>query len=542
VIRECYDFTNIIKTRVLDGYLYLLGKRIDYQNTSTQLAPNDFAYYQHPGRVLARVPIQGGDVEIVYENAIETFDINTKGEIVVFAHDSDNGYYFSILENGVDGNATKYYCSDIIRMFDFVATENGILFIGDTVLIIGGINNLRYLTLEENMAIADVMPNVPANQFGMHYVKGFTYYYNEPYKRIERIQNSVYVHLSPEIKLLSCLNMQSTLFSSGYQVTDETVSQEEFALIVLSNDKKYDVCYLSSDMDMSHNLRDKGSFYPLNEVPGVMQYLDRCFPYVKEAATDENGDIWMLPIMTSIEVFQIQKENCEKEGIMLWEAESLNELVEMVEGIDEHYEHGKEYLFNNRTFSRELLRRYFLEHLTADTRDFRELVKLLKRTYQIEEPVFPDWDVVYEYTKGNTPNFLFSTSLSIAYQNTASLINSKGLSILPTTGSEKPYVANCIFLTVNPNSDNLNSTLQYITALSGYLSTLQNSGFLSDFAYYTDTEYIRSLYETYQDAIITFQMPWEIYLEDFGRYVNDEIDLEELVREVDRKLDIYLNE
>jgi hypothetical protein len=321
------------------------------------------------------------------------------------------------------------------------------------------------------------------------------------------------------------------------------LTEEEFALAALSNDTNYDACYLSSQTTISHNLRDKGNFYPLNEVPGVMEYLDQCFPYVKEAATDEEGNIWMLPIEVDIDVMLIQKENCEKEDLLLWEANSPEELYEMVEGIDnEKFEHGREYNFNNVAFRRVLLNRYFQDHQTVDTAEFRELCTLLKRTYQLVEPDFGMRDMLSEYVSGNASDLLFYALNTSTKQTSSHLLNEETLTMLPVSGSEKPYMATCIFLAVNPSSDNLENTLKYITALSGYLMTLRNSGLTSDISNYTDSVYMKSFYETYQDAVITFELPGDIYRVDFQRYVDDEIELEELIREVDRKLDIYLNE
>ena len=54
--------------------------------------------------------------------------------------------------------------------------------------------------------------------------------------------------------------------------------------------------------------KNKGSFYPLNKVPYVKEYIDGCFPYIRDAATDEDGNIRMIPIDISIPIIIYQEE------------------------------------------------------------------------------------------------------------------------------------------------------------------------------------------------------------------------------------------
>lgn len=61
-----------------------------------------------------------------------------------------------------------------------------------------------------------------------------------------------------------------------------------------------------------YHLREKGLFYPLNEVAGIQEYLDACFPYVKEAATDEDGNVWMLPVTVDIRSLLVSREAADK--------------------------------------------------------------------------------------------------------------------------------------------------------------------------------------------------------------------------------------
>lgn len=97
-------------------------------------------------------------------------------------------------------------------------------------------------------------------------------------------------------------------FGCGYEMERSVLEMDKFALKVMALDKDFDVCFVDSDDSFSYNLRENGVFYPLNEIEGVQEYLDACFPYVRDAATDRNGNIWMLPLTVDICGLLVSKE------------------------------------------------------------------------------------------------------------------------------------------------------------------------------------------------------------------------------------------
>jgi hypothetical protein len=403
--------------------------------------------------------------------------------------------------------------------------------------------NLTFTSYEADAGTSDVMPNVTLQgNDSIYTVKGYTFYYNLQFGRIERIHNATYIKDAPTISLLSCFSQSADMFSGGYSVQNEEVSVEAFTLSVLSNETNHDAFYLSSAQDISHNLRDKGSFYPLNDVPGVMEYLDACFPYIKEAAMDKEGNVWMIPVTLDVDVLTFQSQNCREEGLALQKAQTINDIIDAMEALNERYSDGTNtYFFNSHTFAMEALRRYFHQHDTANTSEFRELAPIVQKAFQMKMPTSSN-DILAQYTWGDLPKFLFSTQSSRMNQTRTFLIQQEDLISVPILGQEIPYLATCIFVCVNPNSNNLDATLDYISALSLYTMYLQNSGLSADKTHYTDSAYMNSLYEIYQNATISFELPYEVYNEDFARYVAGEIDLEKMIAEIDRKLATYFGE
>jgi len=123
------------------------------------------------------------------------------------------------------------------------------------------------------------------------------------------------------------------------------------------------------------------------------------------------------------------------------------------------------------------------------------------------------------------------------------LINDENLRAvpLPLSGNGKS-VAVCTFLCVNPYSDRLSETLGFIENTVVAMSSERNSCMLSDPSTYENTVFAQDIYSIYQNGEICFQIPSEIYAEDFERYCASEIALDEFITEADRKLSAYLNE
>ena len=73
--------------------------------------------------------------------------------------------------------------------------------------------------------------------------------------------------------------------------------------------------------------------------------------------------------------------------------------------------------------------------------------------------------------------------------------------------------------------------------------TKQNSFLLADESTYTTEPYIKQWYDVYKEkASIFFPMDKEVYWHTFWDYIDGEIELEEMVKEIERKRKIYVGE
>ena len=74
-------------------------------------------------------------------------------------------------------------------------------------------------------------------------------------------------------------------------------------------------------------MKNSNSFYPLNDIPGIEEYLDRCFPYVREAATKEDGTIWMLPFLVFVDGMLVQEVKFLQDNIIFSDGVTCEKLA-----------------------------------------------------------------------------------------------------------------------------------------------------------------------------------------------------------------------
>lgn len=59
---------------------------------------------------------------------------------------------------------------------------------------------------------------------------------------------------------------------------------------------------------------------------------------------------------------------------------------------------------------------------------------------------------------------------------------------------------------------------------------------------YTDNEAIKSVYDIAASARIGFNISEEIYFEEYLKYIDGKMNVDEFIKETDRRLAAYLNE
>lgn len=547
-VAELEELSNIEKISVCGDQLYWLGKGRGETKPVEPFMNEEgvLIYFTDTGNKMGSVDLTSGEnvfSEIEFPVSFSVSD----GVVTVYAFDSEGGYYFA---DYAKPSAKKYTNKlGLLTNFEFYGSGGEFAFVGSTDFR----GTLPVSKADGESGVARVVNNVYpffagdlcASEAGYVWLKtaDSADTWDDRIKRYDL--NGITISGNP-IRLIASQYFPEQPFAAGSEIQMNQLSGEGFALTVLSLDKSYDAAMISSEQSVAHDIKEKGSFYPLNDVPGVSEYLDRCFPYIKEAVTDEDGNICMLPILVEIPLIAYNEKNCSENGIALSpELEPFMQAVKRASTVSEYYDCGRYWLVETQ------LAGYLSDNKSFDTEEFRQIAVLLKEqctrdifrfNFDLDSALISaqsgmiDWYYAPIYEK-----MLFTGLLYRSQQ--VRLVKDENLRAapMPVSGSGKSF-ADCTFLCVNPYSDRLSETLGFIENTVSSMSSERNSCMLADPNTYENTPLALDLYSIYENGEICFQIPSEIYANDFERYCADEITLDELISEADRKLSAYLNE
>lgn len=530
------ELTKLADTEIQPQNIVLIGDTIYYTGITEErlgmrelIGSKDFEYdgtllYSYkPGEKTAK------PVDVEYPVAISE---TVSGELCVYAAD-ENGLYFMI---GTEGK--KIY-NDLgrINSFGFV-NENNLVFCSDLNPI-----SLNMGRIDSNSIYSELVENAAASRIKVRSV--YVYYVNSFTQRLERINCSVFDKQNEIIRFLSPEYTFNKPFSIGYMTDYQELDNESFSLAVLSRDSSFDIFMINSYDGFSSNIRDKGSFYALNEVPNVREYLDKCFPYLKEAATDTEGNVWMLPISINLPVIVYNKETCTAAEFDFSGELSIDEFISLCESAY-HSDYKNGYDVQPYQLTHNLFTQYMAVHNSFDTPELRKFAAFAKEKINLSQ--FPSYLPTMNAAMNNLhmpeteKAFLFSYLSDTDRVEWLSGFESFDFCAVPGITENAKPVATCAFITVNPSSSNLDAALNYVSDLAEYLGERENSFMLSEQSAYTANRGIESVYDIVSVAEIGFNISDEIYFEPYLKYLSGGLTLDEFVSEADRRLSAYLNE
>ncbi len=313
-------------------------------------------------------------------------------------------------------------------------------------------------------------------------------------------------------------------FGCGYEMQRSVLEADKFALKVMALDKDFDVCFIDSNDSFCYNLRENGVFYPLNEIEGVQEYLDACFPYVREAATDKDGNVWMLPIAVDICGLLVSREAADE--VLIKKNMTYEEYCAAYEALPEK---EKKVIEKPVSFAEKFIVQYILDRGTVDTEEFRKILQGMAKSNSVQKEDTRDryYRIISESD--------YRAYFALQYGTDATIYAE------PKLAAADKNIGSCMFLAVNPYSDNLKTTLQYISTLIAYTMERENAPLFFANRRVEDNSYDRSLYELYRDGAIAFSVDENLYA-GYSDVLNGALSLEEYVAEAETKVKMFLNE
>lgn len=536
ILLHCFaELDNIKKTALINDTIYILGT--DSANIGKNETTDDF--YINMGEKILAYNISENNVTVVMELGAVEMSETPLGTLMIYAHDN-GGYFFT--EYNQNGEFSDKQYSETTQLSSFTVCDN-------EKYVYSDVNTNAAVASFKDMGKADIpiddllSGNIKYCSDGrIGYIVSDYSEEDDTYSSILKdidISEFLNSDLSKKITVISAEYIADAPSSLGYSVAQEQIDYDSFALTVLSQDPKYDIYLLYSRSNFAENIKSKGSFYPLNEVEGVKEYIDSCFPGSKEAAINDNGDIWMLPIAVSVPALVYSEELIDDAKELT--AEKLITLInDMYNDKDKADNLGQ---FNAYFISELFLSNYLFGSTDLDTEEFRTIAETIKNDI-FTSKAFSETSA--GMLKAMTTGDYSDIDLMMAYHSDDSTLVTNSNQELRVTvfpmPTENPVPSTCAFICVNPMSQNLEQTLSYISVLAKSLTEDTKSLMRENSPQFAQNRYYEDLKEVYENASVRFSYSGEIVINDFYSYIEGKITLDQFIGEANRKLSVYLNE
>ena len=513
-------FNSIKQIELIDNRLYILGIR-----SQANVVDDHVLIDGYQGQQLVFVDLESAEVYQIDIDKPISMAVNEERTLVIQAYKKSLGYCLFEF-NPKDNSLTELQKLSKYKFDTFAICNQG------KSVIYSYPENSRGLVLSEFTDL-DVETELYEDEMLSHVIK----YVNNMVYCLAVGRNVVSFPLdqvqtkNKAIRFISSeYGMLKAPYGCGYSMKRMEMDLEKFTLKVLAQDKDYDLCIVDSFYRGSRNIRNNAVFYPLNEIPGINEYLDRCFPYVKESATKEDGTIWMLPVRVDIPSVVISEE-AKNLGCSLKNNMNYDEFLDLVVGLSE--ENQQKIGVNQANLELCFFLQYFNHYTTLDRTLFQDIYKVMKRYNEL--PVTNTTDDLMKFTRNSDFYNILSRNLKASAQ-------SGSVYSVPKISATDKNTGTCEFLAVNPKSSNLKQTLHYIQDYIAYCMAEKELPL-----FFTDTEAYRdsfgtSLYDLYQNGEITFAIDSDVYGYGFSNVISGDVSLEDYLSEAERRINTYFNE
>lgn len=513
-----------------DGRLYLLGSR-DYSVSAKSPTGNKgFSFYED--KVIYYLLETGDSYAISIDNPIK-MAFSDNGKLMIHAYLDEDGY--AMLEYDPAQDSLKTVAKfDSYHILDFASCHDG----RDLIYTYGYnprgvvLSALDDLSGEMELCPYDLIQN--SYNTKMLYTNGELYLLDKNANVMHFTLEDVY-HESKPIRYISPGYAVDEPYGCGYMMERQELEEDKFVLKVLAQDTDYDLCLIDSFHSGSYNLRKNGVFYPLNDVPGMEEYLEKCFPYVKAAATKEDGTIWMLPIAVYMPGLIVQEETLNELGIPLHRNMTWPEFASALSEIPQDAAELKS--LSRMVCSILFFQQYFNCYASVDNEVFRTNAAALQQldsdmwlTNYREDKRYLFYYVRYMYDYTN--EFI----RRLYYGEDARVYP------MPRLNADDANTATCIFLAVNPASDRLQETLSFLQAYVAWQMAQEDAPLYFKEPIPPEDTFEADVYALYQNGEIAFTVDEDTYSEGYEKMLDGELDLEAYIRDTERKLKIYFGE
>lgn len=554
-----------------DSLFFMYRILLDYADQ--QMMSDIEAGYSYYGETVVCLDTGTKEAKELEVSGVKRLCKKSENEVLFFAYEQDQGFVYRVYDAKKKTYSAEYEADPELNL-----RWSSVMAFDDNIkrLIYPAANDgqLRAIDITKLESEIDFY-NTGLSYLGtnsLQCVNGCTYFAVDG--KVTKIDNSSYIKITENgpLKIMFIEPVYPSAEAMGHEVVTKKSETEEIAMKLLAGDSDYDLLFLSSNDPIAEQIRRTGAFEPLNAIEGIETYLGSCFDYIKEAATAENGAIWMLPYEIDTRLLVYQPELCKKYGVNLSGDLTYPEYIRYRDLLAELDSEEKP-VFYSRLVWWTALSQYIMNYGVVngeaqfDTQQFRTLalsLKNLDRLYGGFEKLIQDfstaktdeelWEVVQGYYKsyafGDVEKRELEQKVGIRSNNigpsfTAGLMDFDFFEVrkLPAIaeGADEKSPAYAYFYVINPNSKRKKEAMEYLADITGTL--IQNESIYRTKKLTGEySKFEKQVHEVYADAEIYFAYPEDVYGAEYLYYIKGMIDLDEMIREAQRKFTIYLKE
>ena len=384
-------------------------------------------------------------------------------------------------------------------------------------------------------------------------------------KRKERIAVSALGYLS--------FNTQEIQRISGMRTKQIEQSFDLEALVaeLMAGNPAVDIYLFPYSWPLTQRIKELGLYEPLNDSEIISGYLGKCFGYIQTAATNDNGDIWMVPVEESCGGTWYIPENMEKFGVSPEELCTLDSYIGVLERIHDKLD-GYHYFNNANTFMELCDAQYDAYYNDYETGEINFDTELYRN---MAEFFWPNWDrygsaqanhplfFKLEQLIGNvkqtwkTPDFdrdkvIFKTIVMNQHLVSEVQMGSEefrglleGWRVLPFPKFASESEKNLVGLTyayINPYSKQKAAAIEYLeTVLDNQVQLVKAvSFFREDMEYYepyynTSLPAFQDIYDIHKNSDVMCGYSWDLYTDYITDYQRGLITFDEAIERRQRK-------
>lgn len=556
---ETYYFTKMVTV----GNSVFMIRKHQFDDAQAEVRHDLTDGYNYEGEALLAFHLATETMETVPIPNMKYIAAKNDSELLIYAYDGEGGFYFTTYQVEEKAFSEKQYRSKNVQGITDIAYDP----VEKLVFFTNG-QNIMVLP-EDRMEMATCVYEGKAAINSLQCCDGITYALETgAEEQVISLANNTLNLSTPILKAYTLSKFNNTP-SNGFQIEYEEISAQELTTKILAGDTDYDFLLLHSQWDLGYHVSRIGAYAELNDIPGVKEYLEECHSFAGEAASTSEGSIWMLPYEVEATVFCYNEPLLQEMGLTLSDMDTMAELWALVEqcGIEK-----TAYTEIPATLPAvDMLRKYHANYGIVDGRanyytDLFQHILSLREQYemQVNYGVFESNTFSSAYPAGG-----FRVGKEEEYKEKTREVYKNTLFMMKRSERiEDPYSNGFVeefdfihaapmpdleegvnlkeevqvqYIVVNPNSDKLPWVKLYVEKLCEELRADETSFMLKNNTF-PDKPLYNEIQEILSDARVTFLYPSGIVSDAIYQYLIDGKSFDETVAELERMMNMYMNE